>query len=63
MMGKQTSRKIKVLQINVEKYKDQFLQFGQNNEIGIHFKIGEHGLAKEMNCSSLEKIRYLLSNA
>ena len=43
MMEKQTGRKNKVLQINnVGKYKDQFLQLGQNNEINIHFKIGKH---------------------
>jgi len=64
MMEKQTGRKIKELQIgNVERYKNQFLQFGQNNGIGTHFTDGIHGLAKEINCSLLEKARYLLSNA
>jgi len=64
MMKKQTGRKNKVLQINyVEKYKDQFLQLGQNNEINIHFKTGKHWMIEEMNRSLLEKIRWLLSNA
>ena len=35
----------------------------QNNGIGIHFTIGKHGMAKEMNRSLLEKVRCLLSNA
>jgi len=43
MMDKQTGKKIKMLQINVGQYKDQFLQFRQNNGIGIHFKTGKHG--------------------
>jgi len=64
MMEKQTSRKIKELQIdNVKKYKNQFLQFGQNNGIGTHFTNGIYGLAKEINRSLLEKARCLLSNA
>jgi len=63
-MQKQTDRKMRVLQIdNVGEYKDQFLQFGQNNEIGIHFKAGKHGMGKETNRSFLEKVQYLLSNA
>ena len=63
-MEKQTDRKIRVLQIdNVGEYKNQFLQFGQNNGISIHFKIGKHGMAKEMNRFLLEKVRCLLSNA
>jgi len=38
MMEKQTGRKIKKLQIsNVERYKNQFLRFGQNTGIGTHF--------------------------
>ena len=50
MMEKQTCRKIKVLQIdNIREYKDQFLQFGQYNKRGIHFKICKHEVAKEMN--------------
>ena len=62
-MEKQTSRKIKELQIdNVKKYKNQFLQFGQNNRIGTHFTNGIYGLAKEINRSLLEKARCLLSN-
>ena len=47
---------------NVGEYKNQFLQFEQNNEIGIHFTIRKHGAAKEMNLSLLEKIRCLLFN-
>ena len=47
-MEKQTCRKIKKLQIgNVEKYKNQFLQFGQKTGIGTHFTNGTHGLAKK----------------
>jgi len=57
-MQKQTDRKIRVFQIdNVGEYKDQFLQFGQNNEIGIHFKAGKHGVGKETNRSFLEKVQ------
>ena len=63
-MEKQTGRKIKELQIdNVEKYKNQFLQFGQNNGIGTHFTNGIYGLAKKINRFLLEKARCLLSNA
>jgi len=63
-MEKQTRRKIKELQIeNIERYKNQFLQFGQNTGIGTHFINGLHGLAKEINHSLLEKARCLLSNA
>jgi len=40
-----------------------FLQFGQNTGIGTYFTNGLHGLAKEINCSLLEKLRCLLSNA
>ena len=62
MMEKQTG-KIKVLKIdNIREYNDQFLQFGQNNEIGIHFKMTKHGVATEMNRFLLEKVRCLLSN-
>ena len=62
MMEKQTDRKIKELQIgNVERYKNQFLQFRQNTGIGTHFTDGIHGLAKEINCSLLKKARCLLS--
>jgi len=42
---------------------DQFLRFGQNTGIGTHFTEGIHGLAKEVNRSLLEKVRWLLSNA
>ena len=63
-MEKQTSRKIKMLQIDhVGEYKNQFLRFGQNIGIDIHFTIGKHGVAKEMNRFLLEKVRCLLSNA
>jgi len=47
----------------VEKYKNQFLQFGQNTGIGNHFTNGIHELAKKINCFLLEKVRCLLSNA
>jgi len=63
-MEKQTGRKIKELQIdNVEKYKNQFVQFGQNNGIGTHFTNGIYGLAMKINCSLLENAWCLLSNA
>ena len=40
MMEKQIGRKIKELQIdNVERYKNQFLQFGQNNGIGLTLQL------------------------
>ena len=56
-------RKIKELQIgNVERYMNQFLRFCQNTGIGTHFTEGIHRLAKEINCSFLEKVRWLLSN-
>ena len=59
MMEKQTGRKIKELQIgNVERYKNQFLQFGQNTGIGTHFTDEIHGLAKEINRSLLEKVQF-----
>ena len=41
----------------------QFLRFGQNTGIATHFTIGIHGVAKEVNRSLLEKVRWLLSNA
>ena len=54
MMEKQTSRKIKELQIgNVER---------SRAGIGTHFTDGIHGSVKEINCSLLEKARCLLSN-
>ena len=63
MMEKQTGRKIKELQINnVEKYKNRFLQFGQNTGIDTHFTNGIQELAKKINRSLLEKVRCLLSN-
>ena len=53
-----------MFQVNhVGKYKNQFLRFGQNTSISIHFTIEKHGLTKEMNHSLLEKVRCLLSNA
>jgi len=62
-MEKQTGRKIKELQIgNIERYMDQLLRFGQNTSMGTHFTDGIHGLAKKVNCSLLEKVRWLLSN-
>ena len=64
IMEKQTGRKINELQIsNVERYMNQFLQFGQNTGIRTHFTDGIHGLAKEISRSLLEKARCLLSNA
>ena len=63
-MEKQTGRKIKEPQIgNVERDMNQFLRFGQNTGIGTHFTEGIHGLAKEVNCFLLEKVRWLLSDA
>ena len=57
MMKKQTGRKIKELQIdNVEKYKNQCLQFDQNTSIGTHFTNEIHELAKKINRSLLEKV-------
>ena len=62
-MEKQTGRKINELQIgNIERDMNQFLRFDQNTSISTHFKEGIHGLAKEVNCSLLEKVRWLLSN-
>ena len=64
MMEKEIGRKIKELQIgNVERYKNQFLRFGQNTGIGAHFIDGIYGLAKKINRSLLEKARGLLYNA
>ena len=58
MIEKQTGRKIKVLHIdNIEKYKDQFVQFGQKNRIDIHFTIRKHRVAKEMNNFSWRRFR------
>ena len=63
-MEKQTGRKIKELRIgSVEKDTNQFLRFGQNTGIATHFITGINGLAKEVNRSLLEKVRWLLSNA
>ena len=54
----------KELQIgNVERDMNQFLRFGQNIGIGIHFTEGIYGLAKKVDRSLLEKVRCLLSNA
>jgi len=64
MMEKQTGRKFNELQIdNIENHKNQFLQFDQNNGIGIRFIDGIHELAKKINHFLLEKARCLLSNA
>jgi len=53
-----------VLQFDhVRKCNYQFVQFGQNNVIGIYFTVGKHGVAKDMNRSLLEMVRCLLSNA
>ena len=63
-MENQTGRKTNVPQYDhVEKYKDSFLQFGQNNGIVTDFTNEKDGVAKEMNHVLLEKVRYLLSNA
>jgi len=57
MMEKQTTKKIKELQIgDVERYKNQFLQFGQNTGIDTHFTDRIHELVKEINHSLLEKV-------
>ena len=62
--GETTGRKIKELQIgNIERYKNQFLQFDQNTGISTHFTNEKHGLDKKINHSLLEKVRCLLSNA
>ena len=42
---------------------NQFLRFGQNTGIATHFTKGINRLAKEVNRSLLEKVRWLLSNA
>ena len=34
-----------------------------HNSIGIHFTVGKHWVAREMNHFLLEKVQYLLSNA
>ena len=34
---------------HVEKYKDRFLQFGQNYDIETHFTIQKIGVSREMN--------------
>ena len=63
-MENQTGRKIKELQIgNVKRDMNQFLRFGHNTGIGTHFTKGINGLAKKINRSFLEKVRYLLYNA
>ena len=54
LMEKQTGRKIKMVQFgHFGEYKDQFLQFGQNNCFGIHFTVSKHRVAKKMNRSLL----------
>ena len=62
-MEKQIGRKIKELQIgNVGRDMNQFLRFDQNTGISTHFVEGINGLAKKVNRSFLEKVRWLLSN-
>ena len=62
--GEAIGRKIKELQIgNVDRYKNQFLRFGQNTGIGTHFTDGIHELVKKINRFLLEKFRCFLSNA
>jgi len=60
-MKNQTGRKIKLLQFDhIREYKDQFLQFGQNNGMKMHFTIQKDEIAKKIICALLEKVRYLL---
>ena len=57
MMEKQTGRNINVLQFDhVGECKDRFLRFDQNNDIGIHFVVRKHEVAKKINRSLLEKV-------
>jgi len=59
IMEKKICRKIKELQIdNAERYKNQFLQFGQNTSTDTHFTNRIYGLAKEINRSLLEKVSF-----
>jgi len=45
LIENQTGRKIKVFRYDhIEKYKDSFLQFGQNNGIEAHFTDGKDGV-------------------
>jgi len=47
LMENQRGRKIKVLRCDhVEKYRDLFLQFGQNNGIVTHFTNEKIGVAR-----------------
>ena len=63
-MENQTCRKIKVLQYDhIEEYNNSFLQFGQSNSIETHFTDEKDGIAREANCTLLEIVWYLLSNA
>ena len=39
------------------------MQFGHNNAIRIHFRVGKHWVSKGINRALLEKVWYLLSNA
>ena len=53
MMEKQTGRKIKKIQIgNVEKYKKQFLQFGQNIGIGLTLQMEYMGWLRKSTAHS-----------
>ena len=63
-MERQIGRKIKELMFgNIGKDMNQFLRFSQNTGIVTHFTEGTNELAKEINRSLLEKVRWWLSNA
>ena len=63
MMEKKIGRKINELQIsNVEKYKNRFLQFGQNTGISTHFTNGIYVVNKKINCSVLENVLCFLKS-
>ena len=61
---KQTNMKIKVLHFDHDKKcENQFLRFSQNKSFRVHFTEQKSEVAKEINCSVLEKIRSVLSIA
>jgi len=63
-MEKQNDRKIKVLHSDHDgECEDQFLRFNQNKGFRVHFTEQKSEVAKEMNCSLLEKVRSLLLSA
>ena len=63
LMEKQTGRKIKVFQFDhVGSTMIDSCDLARTMAL-FHFIVGKHGEAKKMNCSLLEKLRYLLSNA